>query len=412
MKILYNIAMCLYRFAIAIAAVFRPNIRLMYHGENEAIKRITAFRVEHCNDKVVWVHAASLGEFEQGRPVIERIKAKYPNCRVVLSFFSPSGYEVRKHYDKADIVVYLPIDTPRQSRKFVAALKPDFAIFVKYEFWLNFLAQLRKQQTPTFLISAIFRTSQPFFRWYGRIFRQCLSTFHTIYLQNEESKLLLSSIGVSNTQVVGDTRFDRVADIASAAKQLPIVDAFAAGHKVIVVGSSWSPDEQLLLPYINANAGKCRMIIAPHHVEPQRIKEITAALTCRYALYTDTTTEEATTADCLIINTIGLLSSVYQYGQVAYIGGGFGVGIHNTLEAAVWGMPVVFGTNYQRFQEACQLIDCGAARSISSEKECSEALNNYLYNDAEAAHRAGQYVKAHTGASDKIFADFTALFTK
>lgn len=402
-KLLYNLAMYLYRGAIAVGAVFKPAIRCMHQGECRTPEQLAGFAARR-NGKVVWVHAASLGEFEQGRPLIERIKKQHPHYSVVLSFFSPSGYEVRKNYPLADLVVYLPIDTPTAARRFVDTLKPDVAYFIKYEFWLNLLSQLRRRKVPTYLVSAIFRDKQPFFRWYGGDFRRCLTTFDTIFVQDDESKRRLASIGIDRVEVVGDTRFDRVADIAAGAKRLPIVEAFARGRQVVVAGSTWAPDESGLIPYINTNAGRTRMIIAPHHVEPVRIGEITRQLTCRYALYTDATVESVADADCLIINTIGLLSSVYQYGQTAYIGGGFGVGIHNTLEAAVWGVPVVFGPNYRRFREACQLIECGAARPISSPGECASAFDRFL-TDNTAAAAARHYVASHTGASDKIIAD-------
>ncbi|MCQ2343743.1 MAG: 3-deoxy-D-manno-octulosonic acid transferase [Paludibacteraceae bacterium] len=400
--VIYNLAIRLYKFGIFVASMFNPVIRRMREGERQTISLIKSSRKP--GERWVWVHAASLGEFEQGRPLIERIKKGNPEYKVLLTFFSPSGYNVRKNYDKADMVCYLPLDTRSNAKRFVEALRPEKVYIVKYEFWLNYLANLRKNNIETYIISAIFRAQQPFFKWYGGVFRKCLKTFRRLYVQNEESKRLLKGIGVTNVSVTGDTRFDRVSDIAAAAKQLPKVASFAAGHTTIVVGSSWQPDEALLLPYINEHCKNgVRMIIAPHHVEPDRIKELTSMLKCRYILYSEVKDDTLMDADVLVINTIGILSSIYQYGQVAYIGGGFGVGIHNTLEAAVWGMPVVFGPNYKKFKEACELIECGGAVSITDIESCGKALDGYIKDNGKAANAAKEYVSTHIGATDIIY---------
>lgn len=398
----YNIGIYIYKLGICIAALVKPEIRKMRAGERSAIAKIAAARLE--NERWIWIHAASLGEFEQGRPLIERIRRNNPEYKILLTFFSPSGYEIRKNYNQADLITYLPLDTPSAARRFISTLRPEKAYIVKYEFWLNYLAELRRSDIETYIISAIFRPQQAFFKWYGGIFRRGLTTFRTLYVQNQASKDLLGTIGINNVEVVGDTRFDRVTDIAAQAKQLPIVKNFAENHKTIVVGSSWDPDEQLLTPFINENAQKgIRMIIAPHHIEPERIKQLSSRLSCRYALYTELTENSSTDFDVLIINTIGLLSSIYQYGCIAYIGGGFGVGIHNTLEAAVWGMPVIFGPNYQKFKEACELISSGAARSINNFEELNNAVNDFLTNNETPAKAAADYVAAHIGASDNIY---------
>lgn len=400
--IIYNLAIRLYQFGILVASLFNQVIRGMREGEGETISLIKSSRKE--GERWIWVHAASLGEFEQGRPLIERIKKEHPEYKVMLTFFSPSGYNVRRKYDKADMVCYLPLDTPGNAREFVEALMPEKVYIVKYEFWLNYLANLRKRGIETYIISAIFREKQPFFKWYGGIFRECLKTFRRLYVQNEESERLLRGIGITNVSVTGDTRFDRVSDIAAAAKQLPKVAEFAEGHPTIVVGSSWQPDEAFLLPYINERCGKgVRMIIAPHHVEAERIKELTSHLKCRYMLYSEVKEETVMEADVLVINTIGILSSIYQYGQVAYIGGGFGVGIHNTLEAAVWGMPVVFGPNYHKFKEACELIECGGASSIRNQEECYRCMDRYIEENGAAADAAKEYVASHIGATEVIY---------
>lgn len=400
--ILYNLGIYLYKFAIFIASLFRPNIAGMRSGEARAVQEINKIRKP--GERWVWLHAASLGEFEQGRPILERIRRSHPEYKLLLTFFSPSGYEVRHNYPGVDLVTYLPLDTPRASRAFLDALQPEIVYIVKYEFWLNYLNALRERHIPTYLVSAIFRLSQPFFRWYGAIFRDGLAAFRTIYVQNEPSRELLASIGVNNVLTVGDTRFDRVTDIAALARRLEIVESFTRDHRTIVAGSSWLPDEQLLASYINRHCSEgLRMVIAPHHVEPDRIKELRGLLTCRVALYTEAKNADSIDADVLIIDTIGLLSSVYQYGQTAYIGGGFGVGIHNTLEAAVWGLPVSFGPNYHKFKEAVELIECGAAISVSNQTELDRAFDRFMLNPELPAKAARQYVAAHTGASDVIY---------
>ena len=453
MKSLYNIAIWFYALVVRIVAFFNRKVRLMWRGEREAYAKIESGLAE--GDKVVWVHAASLGEFEQGRPLIEKLKRENPEYKILLTFFSPSGYEVRKNYAGADVIAYLPLDTPRNARRFVELVKPEKVVFVKYEFWLNYLAELRFRGIETYIISAIFRPNQVFFRWYGGIFREGLKTFKMLFVQNEESKELLKEIGVENVVVAGDTRFDRVADIAAAAKRLEIVERFVnaqctmhnAQLPVLVVGSSWGPDEELLAQYINERAGRMKMIIAPHEVHEEHIKELMEKLTCKYALYTDIQKEitdgsqqstvngqQALTPsvslvplkkgdnkiceanltlnsqfstlnsfDVLVINTIGLLSSVYQYGQVAYIGGGFGVGIHNTLEAAAWGMPVVFGPNYHKFQEAKELIECGAGQSIKNYEECARALDEFFEKNDVASTASKEYVVKNIGATNLIY---------
>ena len=470
MRYLYNIAIWFYVLGVRVAALFNRKVRLMWQGEQEAYAKIEAGLKD--GDRVVWVHAASLGEFEQGRPLIEKLKRENPEYKILLTFFSPSGYEVRKNYAGADVIAYLPLDTPRNARRFVELVKPEKVVFVKYEFWLNYLAELRGMGVDTYIISAIFRKEQMFFKWYGGLFREGLKAFKKLFVQNEESKELLKEIGVENVVVAGDTRFDRVADVVSMAKKLEVVEAFVNAQcttnglelqrkmhnaqsldnaqvdmsqlPVLVVGSSWGPDEELLARYINERAGKMKMIIAPHEVSEERIKELTEKLSCKWVLYTNaqctmhnaqlgetrdvrhetrdrlritdkifnsqlfiargSKTDGSTlnSYDCLVVNTIGVLSSVYQYGQVAYIGGGFGVGIHNTLEAAAWGIPVVFGPNYNKFQEAKELIECGAARSISNYEECAKALDEFFEKNEEASKVAGLYVASHTGATEII----------
>ena len=405
MKSLYNIAIWFYCLVVRIVAMFNPKVRLMWQGEQDAFVKIAENIA--LGDRVVWVHAASLGEFEQGRPLIEKLKRDNPEYKILLTFFSPSGYEVRKNYAGADVICYLPLDTAENARRFVEMVKPEKVVFVKYEFWLNYLRQLRLRGVDTYIISAIFRPGQVFFKWYGGLFREGLKAFKTLFVQNNESKELLKGIGVENVVVAGDTRFDRVIDVVAMARKLDIVEEFVGmSNEVLVVGSSWGPDEELLAEYINSRAGRVKMIIAPHEVREDRIEELTKRLTCKYALYNEelgVRNEELKEVDVLVINTIGILSSIYQYGQVAYIGGGFGVGIHNTLEAAAWGIPVVFGPNYKKFKEACELIECGAARSIVTKDECFAALDEFLANNAAPATAAAEYVASHIGATDLIY---------
>ena len=438
MQSLYNIVIWFYALAVRIVAFFNPKVRLMWQGEKMAFAHIESKLIK--SDRIVWVHAASLGEFEQGRPLIEKLKRENPEYKILLTFFSPSGYEVRKNYAGADVIAYLPLDTPRNARRFVELVKPEKVVFVKYEFWLNYLAELRFRGIETYIISAIFRPNQVFFKWYGGIFREGLKAFKMLFVQNEASKELLKEIGVENVVVAGDTRFDRVVDIAAAAKRLEIVERFVGirneelgmrnaiplspsdsspnlGEQsgevqngeflpVLVVGSSWGPDEDLLVRYINERAGRMKMIIAPHEVHEERIKELTSKLTCKYALYTKILNSQFSTLnsfDVLVVNTIGVLSSVYQYGQVAYIGGGFGVGIHNTLEAAAWGMPVVFGPNYHKFQEAKELIECGAGQSIKNYEECARALDEFFEKNDVASTASKEYVAKNIGATNLIY---------
>ncbi len=398
MHFLYNIGIRLMQGYVAVAALFSAKLRARHRGDAQAFDALERCRGE----RYVWFHAASLGEFEQARPMIERLRKQQPDRKILLTFFSPSGYEIRKNYACVDVVCYLPFDTPFNVRRFLDLVNPSQAIFVKYEFWANYLLELHRRQVPTYLISSIFREKQLFFKSYGGFFRSLLHCYTHIFVQDEASKQLLENAGVEHVTIGDDTRFDRVSDIAAAARQLPIAEAFARNSNVLVVGSSWEPDEDLLVRYINANQDICKMIIAPHVVSSKHIASLCEKLRCNFVLYTQTTPDEAAKAHCLVVDTIGVLSSLYQYGRVAYIGGGFGVGIHNTLEAAVWGMPVVFGPNYRKFREAHDLIACGGGFSIRSYRQL-EDLVTALFNDHEAARHASDYVKQHVGATDKIF---------
>jgi len=351
--------------------------------------------------RYVWFHAASLGEFEQGRPVIEQLKREKPETKILLTFFSPSGYEIRKNYAGADIVSYLPLDVPGNAWYFVNLVKPSKAIFIKYEFWPNYLLALQAENIPVVSISAIFRPEQVFFKDYGKWYKKLLLTFQHIFVQDKFSKELLQAHGINNVTVAGDTRFDRVYDLYQQAKQLPLIEEFVKGaEKVIVAGSTWPKDEELLVQYLRLHPD-VKLIMAPHEVHNSHIAEISKLLDGKFVRYSDATAENVKSTNCLVVDIIGILSSIYRYANVTYIGGGFGVGIHNTLEAAVYGLPVVFGTNYQKFREARELIAVGGAFSISNYVTL-EAQFDLLQKDNSAGKIAGEYVKSNTGATEMI----------
>lgn len=398
MQYLYNIVIRLYGAVIGVVALFSSKAQKRHIGGRAALRYLKK-KIDP-NVSYVWFHAASLGEFEQGRPLMEALKRKRPDAKILLTFFSPSGFEIRKNYEGADAVCYLPLDTPENVSNFFEIVNVQCAIFIKYEFWANYLKKLRELKIPTYLVSGVFREKQMFFRPSGKFFRTMLMSFTRMFVQDVSSKNLLASIGLTNVDVAGDTRFDRVIEIAGRAQRLPIVEAFAEGAQVLVVGSSWEPDEDLLLRYINNNREK-KMIIAPHEISANRIESICGKLWRTFALYTETNVQEVKKADCLIINTMGILSAVYQYGQLAYIGGGFGAGIHNTLEAATWQIPVVFGPNYHKFKEAQGLIASGAGFSIASYRHLEDTINA-LFFDKEAGKKAADYVRANAGATEFI----------
>ncbi|MBR4713217.1 MAG: 3-deoxy-D-manno-octulosonic acid transferase [Paludibacteraceae bacterium] len=400
---LYNLGMLIYHFGVWVASFWNEKASKFCKGR-QGVLEFLAERIDK-NSQYVWVHAASLGEFEQGRPIIEKLRQLKPEYKIVLTFFSPSGYEVRKNYEGADVVCYLPIDTSWSANKFLDTVNPSYAIFIKYEFWMNYIVGLKRRRIPTYIVSAIFRPNQVFFKWYGVWYRKVLHCFTHLFVQNQVSLDLLSSIGVKNVSLSGDTRFDRVADIAAKSKELPIVSSFAQGSKVIVAGSSWPKDEDILCDYFN-NHPEVKMILAPHEIHQAHLDSIVSKLKRPYVFYKDTDEAAAAKADCLIINCFGLLSSIYKYGEVAYIGGGFGVGIHNTLEAAVYGMPVLFGPNYGRFQEAVDMVKRGGAFSIQSNGEYNELMDSLLAENSSllksASAQTADYVNENRGATERI----------
>ena len=403
MSLLYDLGLLIYHFGVWVASFGNDKAKKFIEGRKGVIEYISG-KIDK-NSQYVWVHAASLGEFEQGRPVIEQIKRLKPEYKIILTFFSPSGYEVRKNYEGADIVCYLPIDTSWGAKRFLDTVRPACAIFIKYEFWMNYIRGLKHRNIPTYIVSAIFREEQAFFKWYGGWYRKVLHCFNHLFVQNQTSLDLLASIGVTNASLTGDTRFDRVADIAAKSKELPIVSAFKQGKKVIVAGSSWPKDEDILCAYFNEHP-EVKMILAPHEIHQSHLDSIVAKLKRPYAFYQGTNEEEVAKADCLIINCFGLLSSIYKYGEVAYIGGGFGVGIHNTLEAAVYGMPVVFGPNYHKFQEAVDMVKRGAAFSIEGAEQYNPLMDKMLTDGSSSLHSASEaaaaYVNENRGATTKI----------
>ena len=432
---------------MAIGSLFNKKIKKMWRGEREAVDLLKE-KVDP-TAKYVWFHAASLGEFEQGRPLIEQLKATHPEYKILLTFFSPSGYEVRKNYEGADIVCYLPLDTIRNARRFLRAVHPVMAFFIKYEFWYNYLHILRHRGVPVYSVSSIFRPGQVFFKWYGRNYAKVLHCITHFFVQNEVSLQLLKGIGIDKATVVGDTRFDRVLQIKEQAKKLPIVEAFKGingkgeacndelsedackrvlskdackgnlsedackgdlsengckGCKVFVAGSSWQPDEDIFIRFFNGHPD-WKLIIAPHVIGEDHLAYILDKLQMKAVRYTQATEQSAAEARCLIIDCFGLLSTIYRYGEIAYVGGGFGVGIHNVPEAAVWGVPVLFGPNNKRFLEAQDLLACKGSFEVTDYDSFNTIISR-LISDDKFRHQCGEasanYVKSRSGATDII----------
>ncbi|MCI5717006.1 MAG: 3-deoxy-D-manno-octulosonic acid transferase [Alistipes sp.] len=390
---LYNFCVAVYARLIALASLWNNKARLWTAGRKGIFERMAA--AISPSDRIVWIHVASLGEFEQGRPVMERIKADYPQYKILLTFFSPSGYEVRKNYKGADYIFYMPIDTPRNVRRFLDLAHPEIAIFVKYEFWINYLTQLKRRNVRTFVISAIFRPNSIFFRRYGYLWRQALDSFEQIFVQNEESRRLLHDIGFDNVVVAGDTRFDRVAAIAEGVKRICLIERFKGDSHLFVAGSTWRPDEEILQPLINNNP-EIKFVIVPHEMDECRINRIIAETTGGAVRYTQC--DDSTPLDnvqVLVLDTVGMLSSVYRYASWAYIGGGFGAGIHNTLEAAIFALPIAFGPNYSKFKEARDMVALGAAAKVETVTDL-EAWFAPLRDNTELRARVSSTAKDYT----------------
>ena len=399
---MYSLAIYIYMLCAGVVSLFNRKARLLIRGHRDTWRIL---RSQIGNGRYVWFHAASLGEFEQGRPLMERLRREHPEKRILLTFFSPSGYEVRKNYEGADVVCYLPFDTPLNARKFVRLAKPEMAFFIKYEFWRNYIDVLYHQGIPVYSVSSIFRENQIFFRPYGYKYARVLRRITHLFVQNEASRELLKRLGVTQVSVVGDTRFDRVIDIRRQARELPVAEAATRQGHVIVAGSTWPPDEDILIPYFNSHPD-CRLILAPHVVSEDHLREIEQKLQRPALRYSQATPESAARADCLLIDGYGLLSSIYRYATVAYVGGGFGVGIHNVPEAAVYGVPVFFGPNNRKFREARELIEAGGCFEIHSADDFNRQADR-LFADAQALTQAGQaagrYISSNAGATDAVF---------
>lgn len=403
MNPIYNFGIALYRFGVKIVSCRNDKARLMIKGRTNTFKIL--------QDKVdpeasyIWIHVSSLGEFEQGRPLIEMIKKNQPKKKILLTFFSPSGYEVRCNYPLADVVCYLPFDSPRLVRRFLDAIKIETAIFVKYEFWGNYLSELKQRGIPTYIISAIFRPTQMFFKPYGTMFRKMLKCYTQIFVQDDESQQLLASIGINNVTVAGDTRFDRVTDILDDHVDLPVIESFSRGSFTLFVGSSWPADEEFIIPYFNSHPN-LKMVLAPHELSAERIASLKAQLKRPTVCYTEATAEESAAADCVIIDCYGILSKSYRFATVAYVGGGFGAGIHNINEAAVYGIPVVFGPRYEKFKEARDLVSLEGAFVVSNGKQYAEVMDRMI-NDGVYLKKhgeiAGCYIKGNLGATNRIY---------
>lgn len=403
---MYELFIILYNIGVWVASFFSKKVRTMWKGEHRTF-RVLREKIDP-NAMYIWFHAASLGEFEQGRPIMEAIRREHPGYKILLTFFSPSGYEVRKNYDGADVVVYLPIDTKRNASRFLRLTNPVMAFFIKYEFWSNYLHMLKERHVPTFSVSSIFRPNQIFFRAYGKGYGKVLDCFTHFFVQNEESRDLLKSIGIDCVSVTGDTRFDRVLQIRDAGKSLPIVENFVGGTAeerphVFIAGSSWPPDEDIFIRYFNEHRD-WKLIIAPHVIGDDHMKQILGKLERKTVRYTEATTENVVGAECLIIDCFGLLSSIYRYADVTYVGGGFGVGIHNVLEAAVWGKPVIFGPNNKNFQEAQGLLKAGGGFEVTSYDDFVGVMRKLADDKAleQSRERAGGFVESLAGATRQI----------
>lgn len=404
--LIYSIGIALLNAGTRVAALFNRKARLQIKGHNSIFKTLKNQVVQ--GDRYLWFHASSLGEFEQGRIIMETIRRDYPQYRILLTFYSPSGYEVRKNYDGADIVCYMPFDLKFNARRFLNLCNIEKAFFIKYEFWPNFLRELSKRSIQTYSVSSIFRKDQYIFKKTGRFMRRALKTFTHFYVQDSNSKELLESIGINRVTIVGDTRADRVIQIAGQAAELPLVEKFASDCKVFIAGSSWPADEELFIPLMNQRQG-WKMIIAPHVIDENHLKMIEGMLEGRrFARYSGLTADSDTqNLDCLIIDCFGLLSSIYRYGNIAYIGGGFGAGIHNTLEAAVYGIPVIFGPNNKRFREALQLIEQGGGFEITDSHSLRMTVDKFISDPAfleQSGKAAGNYVMSNNGVSERIVA--------
>ena len=404
MFFLYTSIVYIAQFFLKIAALFNPKMKLFIDGRKDVFTVLSASI--DLLDKTIWFHAASLGEYEQGLPVIEKINRKYPNHKIVLTFFSPSGYEVRKNNTVADVTIYLPLDTPKNAVTFLKLVHPEKVFFIKYEYWPNYLRALKRSSTDTYLISGVFREKQSFFKWYGGFYREALKSFRYFFVQNDTSKELLQSIGITNVKVSGDTRFDRVVSILNRDNTLDFITSFKNNLPTIVVGSSWPNDEELLINYINDVKQNVKFIIAPHNIKLEEIQKLNNSLRKKVVFYSEMENKNLADYDVFIIDTIGLLTKIYSSADIAYVGGGFGnPGVHNILEPATFGIPIVIGPNYSHFAEASALVGAGGCVSISKQDQLNQAFNELLLNEDvryEKGHICSTFVQMNKGATDII----------
>jgi len=401
MLFLYTIIVILASQLVKLLALFSPKMKLFVEGRKEVFQTLKS-KIS-LSDKTIWFHAASLGEYEQGLPVIETIKTKFPNHKIVLTFFSPSGLEVRKNNPVADVTVYLPLDTQNNASEFLKLVHPEMVFFIKYEYWPNYLNELKKQQIKTYLISGIFRENQMFFKWHGGFYRNTLKTFDYFFVQNESSKKLLQSIGFNNVKISGDTRFDRVVAILERDTTLDFIAQFKNNTITVVVGSSWPKDESLLVNYINQTNEKVKFIIAPHNIKAEQIQELKNSISKKVILFSEKENQNLAEFDVFIIDTIGILTKIYSYADIAYVGGGYGnPGVHNILEPATFGVPIIVGPNYSHFAEATALVNMEGCISISNQNELNEALENLIQNEDirhEKGHICSTFVQMNKGAT-------------
>ncbi len=408
----YNSVIFFYSFAVRITSLFNPKARLWITGRKNWRSKLNSQLKKIESSPKIWIHCASLGEFEQGRPVIEALKKKYPTYKIILSFFSPSGYEQQKNYELADVVTYLPSDTKQNALDFINCFNPKAVIFIKYEFWLNYLFQLQLKNIPVYLISAIIKSHQPFFKWYGKNFTKALHTFKKVLVQDEDSLKLLQTLQINTGVICGDTRMDRVLSISQKSFELPEIKKFCANNFVIVAGSTWPKDEIILLNMfskLKSHYPTIKLIIAPHEIDEKNIVDMQQKISQQNnscTLYTKhTKMQSPNEKDILILNTVGILSSVYKFGKIAYVGGGFGKGIHNVLEPAVFGLPVIFGPNHKKFIEPHHLLALGGATEIADEESLLKTIENYFENTEilqKASKACLNYVNLNKGATVKI----------
>lgn len=404
MLFLYNLLLLFASQIVKFLAVFSPKIKLFVDGRKTVFQNLES-RISS-TDKTIWFHAASLGEFEQGLPVMEKIKKEFPNHKIVVTFFSPSGYEVRKNNSIADACVYLPFDTKSNAQKFLKLVHPDLVFFIKYEYWPNYLNELKKLNIKTYLISGIFRKNQAFFQWYGGFYRNALKAFDYFFVQNESSKLLLQKLGYKNVKISGDTRFDRVVSILETDNSLDFIKLFKNNTITIVIGSSWPKDESLLVNYINQTNEKVKFIIAPHNIKVEQIQELRNSITKKTVLFSEKENTDLSNYDVLIVDTIGILTKIYSYADIAYVGGGFGnPGVHNILEPAAFGIPIIVGTNYSHFAEAVALVHQEGCISIANQNELNDTFSNLISNEDirhEKGHICSTFVQMNKGATNVI----------